>query len=86
MNGVGTAAGAVCPYAGIECLTEPGPDGIVGTGDDAIVSLENYTRTITITPVVTQTIQDVLRSSPDDEYVRSRCSQFLEEAKLPVVY
>jgi prepilin-type N-terminal cleavage/methylation domain-containing protein len=47
-----TAAGAVCPYAGVECLTEPGPDGIVGTADDVIVSLENYTRTITITPLL----------------------------------
>ena len=47
-----TAAGAVCPNAGIECLTEPGPDGIVGTADDVIVSLENYTRTITITPLL----------------------------------
>jgi prepilin-type N-terminal cleavage/methylation domain-containing protein len=47
-----TAAGAVCPFAGVECLTEPGPDGIVGTADDVIVSLENYTRTITITPLL----------------------------------
>jgi prepilin-type N-terminal cleavage/methylation domain-containing protein len=47
-----TAAGAECPNAGIECLTEPGPDGIVGTADDVIVSLENYTRTITITPLL----------------------------------
>jgi type IV pilus modification protein PilV len=47
-----TAAGAVCPNAGIECLTEPGPDGIVGTADDVIVSLANYTRTITITPLL----------------------------------
>jgi prepilin-type N-terminal cleavage/methylation domain-containing protein len=47
-----TAAGVVCPYAGVECLTEPGPDGIVGTPDDVIVSLENFTRTITITPLL----------------------------------
>jgi anti-sigma factor RsiW len=39
-----------------------------------------------ITPAMTQTIADVLRSSPGDEYVRARCSQVLEEAKLPVVY
>jgi prepilin-type N-terminal cleavage/methylation domain-containing protein len=47
-----TASGTVCPNAGIECLTEPGPDGIVGTADDVIVSLANYTRTITITPLL----------------------------------
>jgi prepilin-type N-terminal cleavage/methylation domain-containing protein len=47
-----TAAGAVCPNGGIECLTEPGPDGIVGTADDVIVSLANFTRTITITPLL----------------------------------
>jgi len=47
-----TAAGVVCPNAGIECLTEPGPDGIVGTADDVIISLANYTRTITITPLL----------------------------------
>ncbi len=47
-----TAAGAVCPFAGVECMTEPGPDGIVGTADDVIVSLENFTRTIAITPLL----------------------------------
>ncbi len=44
-----TQSGAVCPNGGVECLTEPGPDGIVGTADDVIVSLTNYTRTIAIT-------------------------------------
>jgi prepilin-type N-terminal cleavage/methylation domain-containing protein len=47
-----TAAGVVCPNAGVECLTEPGADGIVGTADDVIVSLNNYTRTILITPLL----------------------------------
>src|SRR5579862_380473 len=47
-----TAAGAVCPNAGVECLTEPGPDGILGTADDVIISLNNYTRTILITPLL----------------------------------
>lgn len=47
-----TAAGVVCPNGGVECLTEPGPDGIVGTADDVIISLANYTRTITITPLL----------------------------------
>ena len=46
-----TASGATCPNAGVECLTEPGPDGIVGTADDVILSLANYTRTVTITPL-----------------------------------
>lgn len=46
-----TATGAVCPNGGVECLTEPGPDGIVGTADDVILSLSNYTRTIAITPL-----------------------------------
>ncbi len=47
-----TAAGAVCPNGGIECLTEPGPDGVLGTADDVVVSLANYTRNITITPLL----------------------------------
>ena len=46
-----TASGATCPNSGVECLTEPGPDGIVGTADDVILSLANYTRTITIAPL-----------------------------------
>ena len=47
-----TATGVVCPNGGVECLTEPGPDGIVGTADDVILSLSNYTRTISITPLL----------------------------------
>jgi type IV pilus modification protein PilV len=47
-----TASGAVCPNAGVACLTEPGPDGIVGTADDVILSLNNYTRTIAIAPLL----------------------------------
>jgi prepilin-type N-terminal cleavage/methylation domain-containing protein len=46
-----TASGAVCPNGGVECLNEPGPDGIVGTADDVILSLSNYTRNIAITPL-----------------------------------
>jgi prepilin-type N-terminal cleavage/methylation domain-containing protein len=48
-GGCKTASGAACP---IECITEPGPDGIVGTADDVIISLSNFTRTITITPLL----------------------------------
>ncbi len=39
----------------IETIDTPGPDGILGTSDDIWVPLENYTRNITITPVVGQT-------------------------------
>jgi prepilin-type N-terminal cleavage/methylation domain-containing protein len=47
-----TASGTPCPNGGVECLTEPGPDGILGTADDVIISLNNYTRQVTITPVL----------------------------------
>jgi len=46
-----TASGAVCPNAGVECLTDPGPDGILGTADDVVRSLDNFTRTVAITPL-----------------------------------
>lgn len=55
-----TASGAVCPNGGVECLTEPGPDGIVGTADDVILSLSNYTRTILITQLTTGTPPTVI--------------------------
>jgi Tfp pilus assembly protein PilV len=51
-------SGAECPNSGVECLTEPGPDGILGTADDIILSLNNYTRTISITPL-TSTANDL---------------------------
>jgi len=44
--------GAACPNGGVECLTLPGPDGIMGTADDQLISLANYTRTITIANVL----------------------------------
>jgi hypothetical protein len=47
-----TASGAICPNGGVQCLTEPGPDGIVGTADDVVLSLSNYTRQIAITPLL----------------------------------
>jgi prepilin-type N-terminal cleavage/methylation domain-containing protein len=47
-----TAAGATCPDGGAECMVLPGPDGILGTADDVTMSLGNFTRTITITPVL----------------------------------
>jgi type II secretory pathway pseudopilin PulG len=48
-----TATGQTCPSAGVQCLSEPGPDGIVGTADDVVLSLSNYTRTIAITQLTT---------------------------------
>jgi type IV pilus modification protein PilV len=47
-----TASGAVCPNAGVQCLSEAGADGILGTADDIVVSLNNMTRTIAITPLL----------------------------------
>ncbi len=43
-------------------------------------------RAIPMTPVITQTLQDVLLASPGDDYIRARCSQALQEAKIAVVY
>lgn len=47
-----TSSGATCPNGGVACVTEPGPDGLVGTADDQIVSLNNFTRNIAITPLL----------------------------------
>jgi prepilin-type N-terminal cleavage/methylation domain-containing protein len=47
-----TQAGAGCPDNGAECMVVPGPDGILGTTDDVTMSLGNFTRTITVTPVL----------------------------------
>jgi len=46
-----TQAGVNCPGVGAECMVLPGNDGILGTADDTIMSLGNFRRTITITPV-----------------------------------
>ena len=43
-------------------------------------------RTVPMTPGITQTIQEVLLSAPSDDYVRARCSQALQEAKVAVIY
>ena len=45
------AASGPCP-AGPECVVLPGPDGILGTADDVGMSLANFTRAITISPVL----------------------------------
>lgn len=55
-----TASGATCPSGGVQCLTEPGVDGIVGTADDVILSLSNYKRTIAITQLTTGTPPTVI--------------------------
>ena len=47
-----TQAGVVCPDGGAECMVLPGPDGILGTADDTTMSLGNFTRTISVTPVL----------------------------------
>jgi prepilin-type N-terminal cleavage/methylation domain-containing protein len=47
-----TQAGANCPNGGAECMVLPGPDGILGTGDDVTMSIGNFRRTITVTPVL----------------------------------
>jgi prepilin-type N-terminal cleavage/methylation domain-containing protein len=44
-------ASGACPV-GPECITMPGPDGILGTSDDVAMSLANFTRQITIGPVL----------------------------------
>jgi prepilin-type N-terminal cleavage/methylation domain-containing protein len=38
--------------AGPECITLPGPDGVLGTGDDVGMSLANFQRTIAIGSVL----------------------------------
>lgn len=43
--------GNVCPDGGAQCMVLPGPDGILGTADDVTMSLGDFRRTITITPV-----------------------------------
>jgi prepilin-type N-terminal cleavage/methylation domain-containing protein len=47
-----TASGAICPNGGVRCLTEPGPDGILGTGDDVILPLTNYQLQIAVQPLL----------------------------------
>jgi prepilin-type N-terminal cleavage/methylation domain-containing protein len=46
-----TPSGATCPNGGVKCLAEPGPDGIMGTSDDVILSLNNYQRQISVQPL-----------------------------------
>ena len=50
---VGTADD--CPSGNPEYIVLPGPDGIYGTADDIKVPLTKFSRTITITPVGTNT-------------------------------
>lgn len=50
-----TTAGAPCPNGGVECMVLPGSDGVLGTADDQIMSLANFSRTITINQVLLPT-------------------------------
>jgi prepilin-type N-terminal cleavage/methylation domain-containing protein len=47
-----TTAGTACPNGGAECMVLPGPDGVLGTADDVTMSLANYRRSVTISPVL----------------------------------
>jgi prepilin-type N-terminal cleavage/methylation domain-containing protein len=47
-----TSGGTTCPNSGVECWVLPGPDGVLGSGDDQTMSLANFQRTISITPVL----------------------------------
>ena len=57
-----------------------------GVRYQAIDILAAPDRSTPMTPAVTQTIQEVLLAGPEDEYIRTRCSQALEAAHVRVVY
>jgi len=42
-----------CAANAIDCIETPGPDGVLGTADDVCIPLDNFRRTIAITPVST---------------------------------
>ncbi len=75
--------GTVECAGGVEFLTDPGPDGVVGTADDTYQCLNNFTRTILITPLnqtlvqvtvtITYTVPNVghLRTYVLEEYISS---------------
>jgi len=42
-----------CAASAIDCIETPGPDGVLGTADDVCIPLDNFRRTIKITPVST---------------------------------
>jgi hypothetical protein len=49
-----TSTKGTCPN-NAECMVLPGPDGVLGTSDDVIMSLANFTRTVTISQVLLPT-------------------------------
>jgi len=57
-----------------------------GVRSQAVNQLVPIDGSVTVTPAMAQVIADVMRSAPEDEYVRGRCSQALREAKLPLTY
>jgi hypothetical protein len=61
-------------------------DSNPGVRSQAVNLLAPIDNGMTVTPATAQAIQDIMRSSPEDEYVRARCSRALREAKLPLIY
>lgn len=61
-------------------------DSDAGVRSQAIDVLAPLNGGSKMTPAMTRTIEDILRATPEDEYVRTRCAQVLEEAKLPLVF
>ena len=57
-----------------------------GVRSQAVNVLVPIDGSVAITPATAQIIADVMRSAPQDDYVRARCSQALREAKLPLIY
>jgi len=58
----------------VQCLSEPGPDGILGTADDVIVPLNGYTRNIAIvslTPTLAQVTITVVYTVPNIGHTRT---------------
>jgi prepilin-type N-terminal cleavage/methylation domain-containing protein len=54
-DGLINTADYIAPGGVLESVTLPGPDGILGTGDDIIVPLSNFQRRIIINPVLDAT-------------------------------
>lgn len=51
-DGLINTASYIAPGGVYQSVTLPGKDGILGTGDDIVVPLSNFSRQITITPVL----------------------------------
>ena len=75
---IGTADDAL---VGMQTLTLPGPDGIVGTTDDVSLPLNNFQRSIAITPVVTGGI-----TATDLRNVTVTVQYYTPQSKFPKTY